>query len=101
MEEWFLNGIIPEKVVTDNGLEFSNQKFHNLLQKYWINHEKIGDESHRSNGRVEKVIGTFRSYIAKCEDINFEELFKEFTDIYSNTFYIYIKKTPTEAWIIH
>lgn len=97
MEEWFLNGIFPEKVITDNGLEFSNQNLYNLMQKYGINHEKIGVESHRSNGRVERVIGTFRDYIAKCEDENFEEFIKEFTDIYNNTFHISIKKTPTEA----
>ena len=49
-----------EKIITDNGKEFGSRKFEKMYAREKVEHTKVSVESHRSNGRVERVIGTIR-----------------------------------------
>ncbi|WUR02940.1 integrase catalytic domain-containing protein [Vairimorpha necatrix] len=55
----------PEEIITDNGREFYNEGFRELCNRLEIKHRKVSVESHRSNGRAERVIGTLRESILK------------------------------------
>lgn len=50
----------PRGLVTDNAKEFWRRKFTEFCFWKEIAHKKVSVESHRSNGRVERVIGTLR-----------------------------------------
>lgn len=60
-------------------------------------HRKISVESHRSNGRIERSIGTLREYIAKMGTTNNQKDIGECIEAYNNTYHIYIERTPNEA----
>lgn len=53
----------PEEIVTDNGKEFCNEQMSELCKTLNIEHRKISIESHRSNGRIERIIRTVRDGI--------------------------------------
>lgn len=59
------NGYYPEEVVTDNGREFDNVEFRKFCNEMGIKHNKVWVESHRSNGKLERVIGTIREGLLK------------------------------------
>lgn len=65
IKNWCKDGYIPEKIISDNGKEFVNDKFRIFANQMGIEHIKVGVESHRSNGRIERVIGTIREGIRK------------------------------------
>ncbi|KAI5177603.1 hypothetical protein PAEPH01_2493, partial [Pancytospora epiphaga] len=46
--------------ITDNGKEFCSGEFREMCEDKGIKHNKVGVESHRSNGRVERVIGIIK-----------------------------------------
>lgn len=56
----------PEKIITDSGKEFCNDQMRDLCRTLDIEHRKVGVESHRSNGRVERIIRTLRDSILKA-----------------------------------
>lgn len=99
---WFIeslcrNGNRPEEIITDNGKEFINEGFKELCHKLGIRHRKVSIESHRSNGRVERVIGTLREAILKMKEMSFEEKVHKSIENYNNSFHSGIGCTPTEA----
>ncbi|KAM0673736.1 hypothetical protein GVAV_002824 [Gurleya vavrai] len=95
--EWFKNGFIPKEIVTDNGSEFNNQKIKDMFRTYGIEHLKVSVESHRSNGRVERSIGTMREYIAKSNTNDLQNNIERYVNAYNNTYHTNIKMTLNEA----
>ncbi len=91
------NGRKPMEIITDNGKEFSNEEMRELCVKLDISHRKISIESHRSNGRVERVIGTLREAILKSSLETFEEKVRESIEKYNNSYHCGIRCTPLEA----
>jgi hypothetical protein len=88
----------PEEVITDNGREFNNGQFKKLCVQRKIKYTTVGVESHRSNGRVERVIRTVREAILKRGCKTQEEELLKIEDLYNNTYHSAIKCTPSEAW---
>ncbi|KAF9754348.1 hypothetical protein NGRA_3368, partial [Nosema granulosis] len=87
----------PEEYVTDDGKEFDNEDFRLMCRRMDINHSKVSIESHRSNGRVERVIGTFRESIMKQVEEVFEDKVGKDIKIYDNSYHSGIRCTPIEA----
>ena len=63
LRELCTQGKKPEEIVIDNGLEFCNVEMRELCRQLNINHQKVGIESHKSNGRIERIIRTLREDI--------------------------------------
>lgn len=97
VKEW-CESFKPEEFITDNGKEFSNEEFSEYCAKNNILHTKVSIESHRSNGRVERVIRTLREGLLKAESV--DEIGKKFECVlhqYNNTYHKAIRRTPVEA----
>ncbi|KAI5170493.1 hypothetical protein PAEPH01_1479 [Pancytospora epiphaga] len=62
-----------------------------------IRHNTVGVESHRSNGRVERVIGSIREVLMKNDKETLNERVKRIIETYNNTYQTAIKCTPVEA----
>jgi hypothetical protein len=63
-----------------------------------ITHRKVTIESHRSNGRVERLIGTIREGLVKNDSIlGMEEKTEKIIESYNKTYHTAIKCTPNEA----
>lgn len=61
------NGI-PERILTDNGLEFINQDFSSLCTTYGIKHQTCSPDHHETVGLVERTNQTlFRKIKKLCE----------------------------------
>jgi RNase H-like domain found in reverse transcriptase/Reverse transcriptase (RNA-dependent DNA polymerase)/Integrase core domain/Integrase zinc binding domain len=98
LSNWFRGRIKPEEIISDNGKEFANMKFKTFCKKRRIRHRMVSVESHRSNGRVERVIGTLREGLVKIKGNTLEERVEEITRAYNNTYHSGIRCTPREAW---
>lgn len=97
LKKWCWVGHIPEKIVSDNGKESVSKGFKEFCESMGIVHEKIGVESYRSNGRVERIIGTIREGLVKLGEIRLEEKIKLIVDSYNKTYHIGIKYMPKKA----
>jgi hypothetical protein len=96
LRKWF--GVRqPEQLITDNGKEFCSISFEKFCAERNILHRKIGVESHRSNGRVERVIRTIREGLYKVKEGSLEERLKRIICGYNDTYHSGIKCTPGEA----
>jgi hypothetical protein len=62
-----IEGKMVEEVVTDNGREFCNSVVKNMLDEGNIKHRTVSVESHRSNGRVERIIRTLREGLERSK----------------------------------
>lgn len=71
-------------------LEQSNKHFD-------ITHRKLSIESHRSNVRVERVIGTLREAIIKSREEDFEKKVTSSVWKYNNSYHDGLGCTPFEA----
>ncbi|WUR03408.1 integrase RTL1 [Vairimorpha necatrix] len=92
------NGKRPEEIISDNGREFANEEFRELCRKLDITHRKTSIESHKSNGRVERVIGTLRESVLKMNPKNsLEERVMKAFEIYNNSYHEGLRCTPFEA----
>ena len=85
-------------IISDNGKEFANIGFKKFCAKKNIMHKIVRLESHRSNGRVERLIETIRDGLCKFREGSFDSRIKYITDTYNNTYHTAIKCTPAEAW---
>lgn len=87
----------PEEIVTDNGKEFQNDQFRSLCRILDINHRKTSIESHKSNGRVERIIRTLRESILKSIKSSFIEKLAEGIEKYNKSYHAGVGCTPLEA----
>lgn len=65
VDEWYERGIAAEKYITDNGKAVCGKEFKDWCTERKVQHRIVSVESHRSNGRVERVIGTIREGLMK------------------------------------
>ena len=100
MREWFMAGIIPKEIISDNGKEFCNEKVDELCRDFNVGHRAVSVESHRSNGRVERVIETLREGLVKNKGTrkSISDRLREIVEAYNETYHSAIKCTPAEAW---
>ncbi|KAF9756190.1 Transposon Tf2-9 polyprotein, partial [Nosema granulosis] len=91
------NGMHPVEIITDNGKEFINDEMRKLCAELKISHRKVSIESHRSNGRVERVIGTLREAIIKSDGEDFEQKVNKSVWRYNNSYHVGLGCTPIEA----
>lgn len=94
LEEW--KGVT--EMITDNGKEFDNEEFKKLCTDNGIIHRVVAVEAHRSNGRVERVIGTIKEALLKVEAVDLEEKVHKIVSKYNDTYHSAIGCTPLEAW---
>ncbi|KRH93392.1 LTR retrotransposon [Pseudoloma neurophilia] len=82
IKEWIGLGYIPETLISDNGKEFMNENFKSMCRS-------IGIKTHRSNGRVERVVRTIRDAVVKLgDDMSLNEKMEIITDKYNRTYHI-------------
>ena len=62
-----------------------------------IEHRKVGVESHRSNGRVERIIRTLREGMLKSKEVEFKDKVYEAIETYNLSFHVGLGCTPIEA----
>jgi transposase InsO family protein len=86
----------PVEIITDNGKEFSNESMRNWCSEENVLHRKVAVESHRNNGRVERVIGTIREGILKDDTEDFKARVKRCTQCYNNSYHAGLGCTPFE-----
>ena len=86
-----------EEIITDNGREFSNREVEKMCKEQGIVHSKVSVESHKSNGRVERMIGTIREGLAKDKKGTMAQRIKRVIAAYNDTYHSGIKCTPREA----
>lgn len=97
VEEWMAGGARPEELITDNGKEFTSVKFRVMCYNAEVKLTTVSVESHRSNGRVERLIGTLRESLAKNKEGKLVDRVKKFIDVYNSTYHSGIRCTPLEA----
>lgn len=69
----------------------------NLCGQLNINHQKVSIESHKSNGRIERIIRTMIDSIIKSCKRKLEEKVYEAIEKYNYSYHVGIKCTPIEA----
>ena len=97
LKEWIKEGDSPEEIITDNGKEFVSEEFRKFCRGEKIEHRKVSVESHRSNGRVERVIGTIREGLVKNKQGTLEGRLRKIVSAYNRTYHTAIDCTPMEA----
>ncbi|EQB60017.1 enzymatic polyprotein endonuclease reverse, partial [Vairimorpha apis BRL 01] len=95
--KYVLKGKREKEIITDNGKEFINEDFRRLCRSLEIKHRQVSVEAHRSNGRIERVIGTLRESILKSEKETFKEKVMSSIERYNRSYHTGIKRTPIEA----
>lgn len=91
----------PEKLVSDNASELVSNKFKEFFVQFEIKHYVTSIENHKSNGRIERVIGTIREALSKCAEENIDDKIKIIENQYNKSYHHGIKCTPEEAWEDH
>ncbi|KAM0677901.1 hypothetical protein BDAP_001580 [Binucleata daphniae] len=66
-----------------------------------IEHIRVGVEAHRSNGRIERVIGTVREASQKNKNGSIIERIGSIVNKHNNTYHIAINSTPAESYDNH
>lgn len=87
----------PQTIITDNAKEFVSEKFKKFCKEEDMRHETVSIESHRSNGRVERIIRTIRDSFNKNNEADIHKKTLKVVDSYNNTYHSAIKCTPLEA----
>ena len=65
---------LPERIVSDNGPQFTASKFEDFCNFRGIIHSTIAPYHTRSNGEVERLVGTFKNSIKKANSTTEEQL---------------------------
>ncbi|KAI5168335.1 hypothetical protein PAEPH01_0048 [Pancytospora epiphaga] len=95
--KWIDEGGAIEEIITDNGKEFTSVEFRKMCSDKGIRHNTVGVELHRSNGRVERIIGSLREALMKDDKGTLDERVKRIIEAYNNTYQTVIGCTPVEA----
>jgi len=90
----------PDKLQTDDGKEFFNSHFKNLMEKYKINHFSI--PSDKKAAIAERFIKTLKQKIYKYLDVHptrnrYIDILEEIVDSYNNTYHSKLKMAPIEV----
>ena len=91
----------PDTITTDQGKEYTNQKFKNLMNDNNIKHVLIDVNQHSSLGLVDRACRSIRNLINKyCTSHNttrYIDALPKLIDNYNNTYHSTIKCTPNDA----
>ena len=85
-----------EKLLTDHGKEFNNNKFEQWTKSENIKHEKVTPYYHQANGRIERANRTIRTALKK-ENGNLKERLKRVIKVYNDIRHRGIGMPPNEA----
>lgn len=98
MKKWIRDGLKPQELISDNGKEFGGCEFEKLCSEEGIKHRRVSVESHRSNGRIERLIGTVREGLVKVKLGTLHNRIDKIVGQYNRTYHVALKCTPEEAW---
>lgn len=90
-------------IVTDNGTAFTSRKFKEFCEKYASLHLTTPAYHPRSNGQVERYVGTFKRSLMKIRHAtvsgNFDEHLRNFLFTYRTTPHTTTGKAPCELFL--
>ncbi|XP_021352836.1 uncharacterized protein K02A2.6-like [Mizuhopecten yessoensis] len=66
LKELFSRFGIPEKIISDNGPEYSSEKFREFAKTWDFNHETSSPHHPQSNGLAEKTVQTIKRLFTKA-----------------------------------
>lgn len=98
LEEIFKKIGYPNEIISDNAKEFISTEFRDMCDHRKIQHSLVSVESHKSNGRVERVIRSLRDGLSKIKGGTQESNLNRLVQVYNNTYHAGIKMTPIEAF---
>jgi len=98
VRKWMAGREKPGELITDNGKEFVSRKFEEMCTEKGVAHRKVSVESHRSNGRVERLIGTIREGLVKLKNGSLKEKIARIIGEYNKTYHTALRCTPEEAF---
>ena len=88
---------LPERVISDNGGEFTGEPFRRLLNTYNIKHTFIIPYSPQSNGLVERINRTLMSILNGLDTPSrWCSALTQAVIVYNNTYHKELKCTPSE-----
>ena len=59
---------IPEKLISDNGPQFAASEFRDFSKSYGFQHVTTSPHFPRSNGFIERLVGTIKRIFTKCRE---------------------------------
>lgn len=103
MEEVILPSMVtyPKRVQSDNGLEFQNKKLMAVLDKYKIQHITSAPFYPASNGLVERLVKTLRTWLntSLMGSPDWEAKLPELAYIYNHTKHSQTNMKPAEVFL--
>ena len=57
---------IPDTIISDNGPQYSSEKFRKFTSKYGISHQTSSPGNSQSNGAAEAAVKTIKRMMRKC-----------------------------------
>ena len=95
--------VMPARILSDNGGEFQNELFAELLRKYGMKHETIAPGYPQSNGGVERLVGTIKSLLRTVclEGGEWDERLPDVVYSYNNTKHSSTGWRPVEVFLGH
>lgn len=95
-----LNNCVPEELMTDRGLEFSNRSFRSLMKRYNINHYFTKNQEVKC-ANIERFNRTLKEkmfhYFTLKGKRRYIDVLQELIDSYNNSFHRSIKMTPNQV----
>ena len=94
--------LVPERILSDNGPEFASLSFNEFLRRYGITHTFTTPYNPSSNGAVERVNRTIKSFLASSANaIDWDESLPLAVVTYNNTLHKELGKSPAKYLLCH
>jgi transposase InsO family protein len=68
MKSCFARHGIPDRVISDNGPQFSSVEFSKFSSSYGFKHQKSSPRYPQANGKIERAVKTMKSLLKKSKD---------------------------------
>lgn len=73
-------------MITDNGKEFHSGEFRKMCRDRGVAHNTVGEEFHKSNGRIKRAIATLREALMKVTEGTLEDIVARIDKAYNETY---------------